>query len=138
MELLKKNKLSITDSRKKILNLFLQSEGALAHADIEQKTRQQLDRVTVYRTLQVFVEKGIIHQIPTTDNTLLYALCKDNCASGHHYDDHVHFLCESCGKTTCMEEVKIPQVRLPRQFTPVKAEMVVKGICGTCKPMKKS
>lgn len=139
MEILRKNKLSITGSRKKILNLFLQSEGALGYADIEQKTRQQFDRVTVYRTLQAFVEKGIIHQIPTTDNSVLYALCKDNCASGQHDDDHVHFICASCGKTTCMDGVKIPQVRLPRQFKPQCVEMVVKGICGSCSsPKKKS
>ncbi len=36
-ELLKKNSLSITDSRKKILQLFLEQTGALAHGDIEKK-----------------------------------------------------------------------------------------------------
>ena len=37
-EILRKNQLSITDGRKKILELFLQSETALAHHDIKQKT----------------------------------------------------------------------------------------------------
>ena len=77
-DILKKNQLSITESRKKILELFLNSAGALAHADIEKSTDGSFDRVTVYRTLQTFVEKGIIHNIPTTDNAILYALCKDN------------------------------------------------------------
>ena len=73
----KKNHLSVTAGRKKILELFLKSEGALAHADIERNTGEHFDRVTVYRTLQTFVDKGIIHLIPTTDNSILYALCKD-------------------------------------------------------------
>ncbi len=33
--LLKRNQLSVTGSRKKILELFLASRGALAHGDIE-------------------------------------------------------------------------------------------------------
>lgn len=132
-DILKKNQLSVTDSRKKILDLFLNSNGALAHADIEKSTGEIFDRVTVYRTLQTFVEKGIVHHIPTTDNSILYALCKDDCEAGHHHDNHVHFICETCSKTICLEEVTVPQVKLPKGFKPHNAEMVVKGVCGDCK-----
>ena len=131
--ILKKNNLSVTDSRKKILELFLKNSGALAHADIEKNTGEIFDRVTVYRTLQTFVEKGIIHNIPTTDNSILYALCKDNCEAGHHHDNHVHFICDSCGKTICLDDVTVPKVKLPKGFKPNHAEMVVSGICGDCK-----
>ena len=95
-DILKQSGLSVTESRKKILDLFLETDGALAHADIEKNTASAFDRVTVYRTLQTFVEKGIIHQIPTIDNSILYALCKHNCEQGHHHDDHVHFICSNC------------------------------------------
>ncbi len=132
-EILKKNELSVTEGRKKILELFLNNNGALAHADIEKKTGENFDRVTVYRTLQTFVDKGIIHHIPTKDNSILYALCKDNCEAGHHHDNHVHFVCDECNKTICLEEVTVPQVKLPKGFTPNHAEMVVSGICGDCK-----
>lgn len=132
-EILKKNHLSVTGSRQKIMQLFLNSNGALAHADIEKKTGESFDRVTVYRTLQSFVEKGIIHLIPTRDNSIRYALCKDDCEEGHHHDNHVHFICEECSKTICLDDVTIPQVKLPKGFTPQHAEMVVNGICGECK-----
>lgn len=133
LEILRKNQLSVTEGRKKILELFLSSEGALAHADIERRTGESFDRVTVYRTLHTFVERGIIHQIPTTDNSVLYAMCKDNCGEGHHHDNHVHFICESCGRTTCLDEVTVPAVKLPRGFSPKHAQMVVNGICGDCR-----
>jgi Fur family transcriptional regulator, ferric uptake regulator len=133
LDILKKNSLSITDGRKKILDLFLSSEGALAHADIEKNTANAFDRVTVYRTLQTFVEKGIIHNIPTTDNSILYALCKDECEAGHHHDNHVHFICNNCNKTICLDDVIVPIVKLPKGFTPNQAAMVVKGICDDCK-----
>ena len=132
-EILKKNHLSVTGSRQKIMQLFLHSNGALAHADIEKKTGESFDRVTVYRTLQSFVEKGIIHLIPTKDNSIKYALCKDNCEAGHHHDNHVHFICDECSKTICLDDVTVPQVKLPKGFTPQHAEMVVNGICGECK-----
>ena len=131
--ILKQNRLSITGSRQKILALFLSSDGALSHADIEKDTGESFDRVTVYRTLQTFVEKGIIHLIPTTDNSIKYALCKNDCARGHHHDNHVHFICRECEKTICLDDVSIPVVKLPNGFTPTRSEMVVTGTCGECR-----
>jgi Fur family ferric uptake transcriptional regulator len=133
LSILKKHQLSVTDGRKQILTLFLKSPGALAHADIEKDTDAAFDRVTVYRTLQTFVDKGIIHHIPTTDNSILYALCKDNCVAGHHHDNHVHFICDECHKTICLDDVTIPEVKLPKGFKPKHTEMVVNGICDDCR-----
>lgn len=132
-DILKKNQLSVTEGRKKILGLFLNSPGALAHADIEKSADISFDRVTVYRTLQTFVEKGIIHNIPTTDNSILYALCKDNCEAGLHHDNHVHFICDVCDKTICLDNVSIPEVKLPKGFKQKQTDVVISGICDECK-----
>ena len=130
--LLKNNQLSVTGSRKKILELFLDSKGALAHGDIEKKTGEKFDRVTVYRTLQIFLEKGIIHNIPTSDNSVRYALCQSDCTEGHHHDDHVHFICARCGTVTCLDDVHIPALKLPAGFQVHDCQMVVNGICRDC------
>jgi Fur family ferric uptake transcriptional regulator len=130
--ILRRNQLSITDSRRRILELFVQNSGALEHSDIEKKTGEKFDRVTVYRTLQSFLEKGIIHTIPTSDNSVRYALCKDDCGQGHHNDNHVHFICKECNTTICLEGVIIPQVKLPIGFQPTESQMVVSGICKDC------
>jgi Fur family transcriptional regulator, ferric uptake regulator len=132
-DILKKNHMSITDSRVQILDLFYSNDGALAHADIEKKTGDGIDRVTIYRTLQTFEEKGIIHSIPTADNSVKYALCKEQCAEGHHHDNHVHFICDDCGKTICLDDVLVPEVKLPKDFQPNQSNMVVNGVCGECK-----
>jgi len=131
--ILKRNHLSITESRKKILLLFLNYTGALAHADIERNAGEKFDRVTVYRTLQTFVEKGIIHTIPTSDNSIRYALCKDDCSEGHHHDNHVHFVCLQCGNTICLDDVTVPEVKLPKGYSTTNIEMVVNGICRDCR-----
>ena len=131
-EILRRNSLSVTESRKKILNLFMNIPGALAHGDIERKAGEKFDRVTVYRTLQTFVEKGIIHIIPTTDNSVRYALCKD-CTEGHHHDNHVHFICNQCGTTLCLDDVAVPEMKLPKGFSLNEIEVVAKGVCKDCK-----
>ncbi len=129
---LKDNKLSVTAARQKILQLFLQSGGALSHADIEKNAGTQFDRVTIYRTLQAFVEKGLIHTIPSSDNSIKYALCKDDCSEGHHNDHHVHFLCDACNNTYCLNGVELPIVRLPDGYKFVSIDIVVKGYCRGC------
>ncbi|MEP7280109.1 MAG: Fur family transcriptional regulator [Bacteroidota bacterium] len=132
-QVLKRNLLSVTESRSKILELFLQQNGALAHADIEKKSGSSFDRVTVYRTLQTFVEKGIIHTIPTADNSILYALCKDECTAGRHHDHHVHFVCQQCGNTICLDDITVPDVRLPGGYQARHVEVVVNGVCKDCR-----
>jgi Fur family ferric uptake transcriptional regulator len=131
--ILKNHRLSITDSRQKIMELFIASQGALSHSDIEKSTGSAFDRVTIYRTLQSFVENGIIHLIPTTDNSIKYALCKDECESGHHHDNHVHFVCDECKQTTCLDGIVIPVIKLPMGFTPHQSEMMISGVCKDCK-----
>jgi Fur family ferric uptake transcriptional regulator len=131
--ILSRHNLSITGSRKKILQLFLEQTGALAHGDIEKKAGEKFDRVTVYRTLQVFVDKGIIHSIPTTDNLVRYALCRDECTEGHHHDHHVHFVCNTCHITYCLDDVVTPEIKLPKGYITDHIEVVAEGVCKNCK-----
>jgi Fur family transcriptional regulator, ferric uptake regulator len=131
-EILKRSQLSVTASREKILNLFLEQAGALAHGDIEKKAGEKFDRVTVYRTLQTFVEKGIIHTIPTVDNSIRYALCKDDCAEGHHHDQHIHFVCTHCKNTYCLDDIVTPDIKLPKGYSSSHIEVVVEGVCNNC------
>jgi Fur family transcriptional regulator, ferric uptake regulator len=131
--LLQRNSLSVTESRKKILQLFMEQTGALAHGDIEKKAGEKFDRVTVYRTLQKFVDKGIIHTIPTADNSIRYALCKDECSEGHHHDHHIHFVCNNCNNTYCLDDVVTPEIKLPKGYQAKHTEVVVEGVCKNCK-----
>lgn len=130
--ILKQNGLSVTQGRERILQLFLQDEGALAHSDIEKGIGEYFDRVTVYRTLQSFVEKGIIHRIPTEDNVVKYALCKDNCSEGRHHDHHVHLVCTRCDTTFCLEEVAIPPIQVPEGVKVENVQVIVTGFCKNC------
>lgn len=133
-QLLRNINMSVTESRREILDLFLKNRGdALRHSDIE-KQLDSLDRVTIYRTLLAFTEKGLIHSIPGSDGTARYALCHGHCADGHHHDNHVHFHCRGCGSTQCLDDVGIPLVKLPKGFFSDQIEMVITGYCNRCSP----
>jgi len=130
-DILHRRQLSSTESRRQILSLFLAEDDALTHGDIEKKVGENFDRVTIYRTLQTFEEKGIIHSIPTADNSILYALCKE-CEDGHHHDDHVHFVCTNCEKTICLDDVISPKIDLPKGYEAESVQVVIKGVCKEC------
>ena len=130
-DILHRRQLSSTESRRKILTLFLNSGDALTHGDIEKEVGEKYDRVTIYRTLQTFEEKGIIHTIPTADNSIKYALCKE-CEEGHHHDDHVHFICTNCDKTICLDDVVSPKIDLPTGYVAENVQVVIHGICKDC------
>ncbi|SDF16913.1 Fur family transcriptional regulator [Chitinophaga filiformis] len=132
-ELLRASKLSITDTRVKILELFMNTNGALEHSSFEKLAGQSFDRVTVYRTLQTFLDKGIIHSIPTTDTSIRYALCKSDCSEHDHHDHHVHFKCEECGATTCLEDTDVPEINLPKGYAIHNVDVVVSGVCKQCR-----
>jgi Fur family ferric uptake transcriptional regulator len=132
-ELLRASKLSITDTRVKILELFMNTNGALEHSSFEKLAGQSFDRVTVYRTLQTFLDKGIIHSIPTTDTSIRYALCKSDCSEHDHHDHHIHFKCEECGTTTCLEDTDVPDIHLPKGYAVHNVDVVVSGVCKQCR-----
>ena len=130
-DILHRRQLSSTESRRKILSLFLNSNDALTHGIIEKEVGDKYDRVTIYRTLQTFEEKGIIHTIPTADNAVLYALCRE-CEEGHHHDDHVHFICTNCEKTICLDDVVSPKMDLPEGYVADNVQVVIHGVCKDC------
>ncbi|WP_079688467.1 Fur family transcriptional regulator [Ohtaekwangia koreensis] len=129
--LLKTFRLRSTPSRQEILHLFLNKDYALSHGDIEKEINNELDRVTVYRTLKTFLDKGLIHKVLDDEGSLKYALCNDACSKTGHHHDHVHFKCTSCGQTNCLE-IEVPVVKLPKGYRASEVNLLIQGICERC------
>lgn len=129
--ILKSYKLRKTPVREKVLHIFQSSKKALSHDDIEGHF-QKLDRITLYRTLKTFEERGIIHKIPNASPTPLYAICQDECTIHSHLDNHGHFHCEECNQTICMENLDIPNLDLPSGYTISQKHLMIEGKCAKC------
>jgi len=109
---------------------YLNSQNvALSLSEIENYF-EYADRITIYRTLKTFEEKGIVHSIQE-NNTSKYILCHDGCDEKTHKDWHLHFYCKICKQTTCKEDISIPD-NLKVNFRIDEVRLFAKGICENC------
>lgn len=130
--LLKVGKLRSTTVRKLVLKEFLEAGStAISSYEIENKF-ENLDRITIYRTLKTFEEVGIIHKAVDISGRSKYALCTKDCSTHQHEDHHAHFYCKKCEKTVCLDDVKIPRPTLPANFQLEESQLVLSGFCGGC------
>ncbi|NJL14185.1 MAG: transcriptional repressor [Microscillaceae bacterium] len=123
-----------TESRRKILACFQSEEYALSHADLESQLEGAFDRVTIYRTLKTFLDKGILHKVPDDTGNLKYALCPESCLPEAHQHEHVHFKCLQCGQTICLDKTFIPRLVLPAGYEAIETNLLVSGVCAECNP----
>lgn len=121
-----------TAGREQLLLLFRQANVALSHGDVEAQLGTDNDRVTIYRTLRTFVEKGLLHKVLDDAGDPRYALCREICADGQHQHDHVHFKCDVCNQTTCLNNVLIPSVTLPEGYSRKETNLLIQGVCAGC------
>jgi len=128
---LKAHNLRITNCRVDVLQAFQQNPAALSQGVLEDLF-PQYDRVTLYRTLNSFLDSGILHKIPNDQGTATYALCQDACSADDHNHDHVHFKCNECGKLECLDEMIELQVKLPSGYQLSQVNLIVDGVCAEC------
>jgi Fur family ferric uptake transcriptional regulator len=57
---------------------------------------------------------------------------KTSAAKVIHHDNHVHFICDDCGTAYCLENISIPEVKLPAGFKQVQTDVLVSGVCDKC------
>jgi Fur family ferric uptake transcriptional regulator len=130
--LLKQHSIRQTDSRMEILDAFISRSEALSQPDLEKGLAHGQDRVTIYRTLTLFVEKGILHKVLDDQGAMKYALCPEACSEHAHRHEHVHFKCTACGLTQCIEELEVPHFKLPKGFTVQESNILLQGVCSLC------
>ncbi len=130
--ILKCHGLRKTEMRCLVLKLFLSANReAITHPELERRL-PDADRITLYRSLKSFEEKGIIHQVVDGSQATKFALCTDTCNEHEHLDQHAHFHCNDCGKTICLEEKITASFVVPDGFEVAQAHLVLKGKCDGC------
>jgi len=125
--LLKEHGLRNTEMRKSVLGLFLKSDRALSQQDIDESLPDS-DRVTLYRTLRSFEEKGLVHRAVDGSSTAKFALCRDDCN-----EVHAHFHCAGCGSTYCVDDIAMPPV--PTRYKGARigqVHLILEGMCACC------
>lgn len=127
----KKHNVRSTPLRAEIYDVISSKTSAISKKEIEEKLND-LDRITLYRTLKIFEQKGIIHQVVDGTNTLKYASCENQCSEHNHNHDHVHFYCNDCQETYCLDHVKLPPISEPTGYTVENVNILYSGTCKFC------
>ena len=118
-----------TSGRVRLLGLLLGAAAPLAPDEIFARLRRRgIDRVTVYRTLESFLEAGIVHRIEAGGRRRFAV-----CGRVHRGHCHPHFTCRVCGTVECLRDVALPRLRrLGRAYRVEEQELYVRGVCARC------
>ncbi len=133
-DLLNDSNMRWTTQRQSIYEEVLKLKGHFTAEEIYSSlldNDQNVGLSTVYRTLQLLVDKKILSQLPTDDETAIYE-CADGSLHGHH---HVH--CIKCGKTIELYIDKLEElencIRDDHGFEILGHTVIFNGICPACR-----
>lgn len=119
-----------TSIRLLVFKAMLEYPQAFNLSDLEEKL-DTVDKSTLFRTISLFHEKLLIHSIDDGSGSMKYSVCSSDCMCSIN-DLHVHFSCNKCKKTFCLESISIPRVQLPPNFLLESVNFVFKGLCDHC------
>ena len=123
--------LRITAHRLAVMAVMEAAQGAMSHADVETALAEPIDRVTLYRTLDSFVDAGWLAKSVGADRQNRFALRQGEGADHH---DHAHFQCDDCGRVYCLA-VKAPRrLAVPAGFAVEGVDLQLHGHCADCAP----
>lgn len=91
-----------------------------------------LDKSSIFRVLTLFAEHDVVHAFEDGRGVVHYELCHHTDGECHHTNGHLHFYCETCQRTFCLEDTPIPSISLPEGFQPHSVSFVIKGSCPSC------
>ena len=119
--------------RTELLDLFYKSQKSFSVEGLLEVFSNSVNKVTIYRALKHFENKGLIHKVPDKDGLHKYALCRDKeCSINLHNHNHGHFVCFNCNQTFCLDEIKFPEVKCLKGFHIQSLKLIVEGYCEDC------
>lgn len=120
-----------TANRILVMKTLMGEQNPQSLSNLERKM-VSMDKSSIFRTLTLFLEHDVVHAFEDGRGVLCYELCEEKGACNHH-DGHIHFYCESCQRSFCMEDIHIPSFELPEGFYPHSISFVIKGECPVCR-----
>ena len=124
-----------TANRIIVYEMLCRADHPVSLSDME-RMNLQMDKSSIFRVLTLFLEHDVAHSFEDGRGVLNYELCHSDGACDKH-DNHVHFYCESCRRSFCLENIHIHGITLPEGFSAHSLSFVVKGECPECRKKNK-
>ncbi|MGD8705839.1 MAG: transcriptional repressor [Syntrophobacterales bacterium] len=132
--LLKHSGLGHTVNRLRVLEIIgNRSHPPSAQEIIDELNKShEVNRVTVYRILELLVEKRLVERISAGDRSFRYGL-----APNANHQPHSHFYCLECREMKCLspDQINLDTQPLTRSFLGLieRVEVRFDGICEGCR-----
>lgn len=135
-EELKDKGYKLTPQRRAILNSIIKSEEqrhltAEEIYDLVKKNCPEIGLATVYRTVQLFEEMGVLVRLDLDDGCSRYELVDENEEHQHH-----HLICNKCGKVIEVEGDLLEElennIESTYKFRVLDHTVKFYGICENC------
>jgi len=131
--ILQKAGISKTSQRLAVLDILFKATTPLSVNAIRQalETESNIDKVTVYRILSLFRQRGIIREIASAGGANYFEMATlENPL-------HPHFSCRNCGAFTCLAPLSFtqaPELILPKDdYSIDHIEINISGLCACCR-----
>lgn len=128
-EILKSHSLKVTQQRLAVLSCFVTSYYSFSYHDLN-LLANDIDRVSLYRILQLYTELGIIFKLADDNGNPIYVF--------NHYinatDELLTLLkCDSCKEISALPNPPVEYLSLLKNYHVVNPHFLFKGICDNCK-----
>lgn len=128
-KLLKTKGYSITKPRVRVFGFLLQTHEPIAVSELA-KILQDIDKVSVYRTIDLFEKAGITHRVWAGFKSKIEL--SEQFSSHHH-----HFTCVNCGKIISLEseqlESSLKILENQNKFELTHHSVELNGYCRHCR-----
>lgn len=133
IDLLKESGLGLTGNRLAVLEEIGRSSGPVSANELLEELQKtgNVNKVTVYRILDLLVEYGLVEKISSGDRSFRYGL-----GPNANHQPHPHFFCKLCGRMECIElaetgmDLEKAKLRLKGKIDSVQVRF--DGVCGDC------
>jgi Fur family transcriptional regulator, ferric uptake regulator len=123
-----------TPVRQAVLEILASEKQPLGAAQILERLPEGTDNVTLYRTLNTFTKKKLVHRVRGDDQVWRYGIGNAKDPSRH---EHAHFVCDECGTVECLADSPVPKKSPKRAglrsgYRVAYSEVLVHGTCPDC------
>lgn len=124
----------LTQNRITVFKLITESKTALSVSVIMKQSEILLDRISVYRTLKYFLQKGIVEVVPNNKGNARYILASANKKTvKNSFSKCAYFICSSCQHTELILAPVNIKLALLTKHQVSKYSLIIEGLCSSCK-----
>ena len=121
-----------TANRVLVMRELIKASHPVNLADLEAALEFSMDKASIFRVLELFADKDVVHVIEDGSRSLKYELCSYSGGKHSITDQHAHFYCEHCKEIYCFKAAKVPMIDIPDGFMPHSINYMIKGVCPKC------